>query len=146
MNEHIICDLDGTIALDTGRALECLHSGKRDWDAYYARCHEDVPNHKLIDVLQRLSEGCSIWILSGRREDTREVTKKWLHDYEVPYDGLTMRPTGNFVDDHLLKPQWAEEMMLTPDRVLCIFEDRQRMVDRWRQLGYSCFQVAPGNF
>jgi hypothetical protein len=146
MKEHIIVDLDGTIALDTGRAQECLHSGKRDWDAYYARCHEDAPNHNLITLLQVLEGIYHIWIISGRREDTREVTMQWLAEHGVPFTGLTLRPVGNFVDDHILKLQMAEEMSLSPHNVLVVFEDRDRVVKAWRSVGYSCFQVASGDF
>lgn len=146
MKDHIICDLDGTIALDTGRAQECLHSGKRNWDAYYARCHEDAPNTNLIELLDSLADLYSIWIISGRREDTRAVTLEWLRKYSVPFTGLEMRPVGNFVDDHILKPEMARELELTPENVLCIFEDRDRVVKVWRELGFSCFQVAQGTF
>lgn len=143
---HIICDLDGTIALDTGRAQECLHSGKRDWDAYFARCHEDAPNQKLIQLLQNLSHEYFIWIISGRVARTRDVTLRWLLDHNVPFSGLEMRPDDNRVDDHILKPQVAEQLQLTPTNVLVVFEDRDRVVKAWRDLGFTCFQVAPGTF
>ena len=30
--------------------------------------------------------------------------------------------------------------------VLCVYDDRQKVVDMWREEGLVCCQVAPGNF
>jgi hypothetical protein len=32
------------------------------------------------------------------------------------------------------------------DDILCIFEDRSRMVNKYMGLGYTVFQVADGNY
>lgn len=31
-------------------------------------------------------------------------------------------------------------------RVTAVFDDRQQVVDMWREIGLTCCQVAPGNF
>ena len=146
MNEIIICDLDGTLALDQGRAQECLHSGKRDWDAYYDRCHEDLPNLKVIELLENFSEIASIWILSGRVQRTRSVTLEWLETHRVPFHQLIMRADGDRTDDYELKLRWAQEFGMTPASVWFILEDRTRVVEAWRAAGYTCLQVAAGEF
>jgi hypothetical protein len=30
--------------------------------------------------------------------------------------------------------------------VFCVVDDRQKVVDMWRENGLTCFQVAPGDF
>jgi hypothetical protein len=37
---------------------------------------------------------------------------------------------------------------LFPDKsdILCIFDDRDKVVKMWRSNGIACFQVAPGDF
>jgi hypothetical protein len=55
-----------------------------------------------------------------------------------------MRPAGDFTPDEELKRRWISEYDLS--QVLCIFDDRQKVVDMWRELGLTCFQVAPGDF
>jgi hypothetical protein len=30
--------------------------------------------------------------------------------------------------------------------VLCVFDDRDKVVKMWRENGINCFQVAPGDF
>lgn len=166
--DTVICDLDGTIALDHGRAyhlhpphkegcetpgltsqVTCGSCGrpKRDWDAYFSACGGDEPNWVVIDMLRLLwEEGYNIRILTGRNSAFQALTEEWLRKYAVPYHTLRMRPENDRTDDHILKPQWAEEAGYFPSNTLVIFEDRQRVVDAWRAKGYSVFQVAPGNF
>lgn len=166
--DTVICDLDGTIALDVGRAyhlhpphregcstpeltaqVRCDSCGRppRNWEAYYSECGGDQPNWPVIDVLRLLWEdGYNIRILTGRRASTQAITEKWLREHAVPYHTLRMRPEGERLDDHILKLRWADEMGYFPSNVHIIFEDRQRVVDAWRSAGYTCFQVAPGNF
>jgi hypothetical protein len=35
---------------------------------------------------------------------------------------------------------------ITKDDILCIFEDRDRVVKMWRDNGYTCIQVNSGDF
>lgn len=166
--DSIICDLDGTIALDIHRAHhlhpthapDCLavevsvHEScpscgrkKRDWATYFSLCGSDEPNWAVIDVLRLLWEdGYRIHILSGRTASVQDVTEKWLREHAVPHHTLRMRDTDDRTDDHILKPRWAAELGLSPQVVRVVFEDRQRVVDAWRHLGYDVFQVAPGKF
>lgn len=143
-NRVIITDLDGTIALDAGRAKECLHSGKRDWDAYYDRCSEDKPNDHIIQLLNSFAN--DIWILSGRVNRTRNITEAWLTAYGLQYDHLVMRADEDRTDDYTLKLKWAQSFGFTPEKVWFILEDRDRVVEAWRAAGYTCLQVARGEF
>ena len=43
-------------------------------------------------------------------------------------------------DNHKL--EMMRELGLTPNDVLCIFDDRQCVVDMWRENGYRVMQVA----
>lgn len=97
-------------------------------------------------------DGHIIWIMSGRREDTKEATLEWLEKNEVPWDYISMRGVGDRTQDTELKINWAKTEKLYADedpvihRILFVLEDRQRMVDAWREEGITCFQVRPGNF
>ena len=53
--------------------------------------------------------------------------------------------------DEKLKLQWFEETFVIPEnidetKVVAVFDDRQKVVDMWREIGLTCMQVAPGNF
>ena len=47
--------------------------------------------------------------------------------------------------DEKLKLQWLSDMDWK-DNVEMVFDDRQKVVDMWREIGLTCMQVAPGNF
>jgi hypothetical protein len=145
---NIIVDLDGTIALDDHRAHHLRNDpNNRDWDSYFAACGGDAPNHAVIQTIRAMAYGgWTITIISGRSMKVEEQTVAWLKKHEVPVDMLMLRPADSRVDDHLMKIQMAATLNLTPKNVLFVLEDRQRVVDAWRAAGFTCFQVAPGQF
>jgi len=62
-----------------------------------------------------------------------------------------MRPTGHpwhFMPDDKLKKKWLDDIFPgdKKDSILCVFDDRDKVVKMWRDNGLSCFQVADGNF
>jgi len=147
----VIADLDGTIALiehrrhwlDAERHPE-MTSDER-WRTFFAQCHGDLPNWPVIWTLQALRmTDYYIHIFSGRSDEVREETIDWLEAFNVPYNHLRMRAAGDFTPDEILKRQWIEEYDLAD--ILCIFDDRAKVVAMWRELGLACFQVAPGDF
>lgn len=166
MNEerrNVICDLDGTIALDHHRChylhdsdcpkrtsasgkCSCLPGQKRDWKSYFAACGGDAPCEPIISLLHMLKHSHVIWILSGRSMSAFDETDDWLERHDVPYHHLQMRGQDDRTDDHLLKLKWAEHLGLSPANTAMVFEDRQRVVDAWRAKGFLVLQVAAGNF
>ena len=47
--------------------------------------------------------------------------------------------------DEKLKLQWLNEMDWKDD-VVAVFDDRDKVVNMWRENGLTCMQVAYGNF
>lgn len=141
----VIVDLDGTLALDDGRAVKYLRTGPiKDWDGYFAACDQDPCNEPVADLVRMLwRNGCDIHILSGRSESVREKTEAWLHRENIPYDFLIMRGETDRTQDDVLKIGWATDIR---DRVWFVLEDRARVVKSWREAGFTCLQVAPGEF
>jgi beta-phosphoglucomutase-like phosphatase (HAD superfamily) len=162
---NIICDLDGTIALDHKRAhhlhkdprcfkvkdpsmdCTCATIHPRDWKSYFDACDTDEPNYSAITLLAAMSIlNHKIYILSGRSSEVLEKTIAWLRRYKVDYDYIQLRGTDTREDDHIMKLRWAETLNLTPKNTLFVLEDRNRVVQAWRAKGFTCFQVADGNF
>ena len=152
--DTVIFDLDGTLALiDDRRALATKDNGKMDWDVFFdpSNIDLDLPNDPVIKMAQLLDgQGFKIVIFSGRSKATKDVTKDWLNKFGVPFNILKMRPTGNgfqFMPDDKLKKKWLDDIFGdNKDRILCVFDDRQKVVNMWRDNGIDCFQVADGNF
>ena len=143
-----VFDLDGTLSI-VGDRVGHLNEDPPNWDAFYARCGEDDVHRnvmRLYSILHHNADG-RIIILTGRRESCRQDTIRWFGKWNIPRPAyLLMRPNGDYVHDTELKPRLLRDIGATPDTVTGIFEDRNSVVKEWRRLGYTCFQVAEGDF
>jgi len=142
IKDIMIFDLDGTLSL-AGDRLKYLQRKPKDWDKFYERCGEDLPNESIVKICQVLYYSYKVMILTGRKESVRSITEKWLDDNEIPYCELLMRPDYDYREDSIVKPELLGHF---GERVIAIFEDRDRMVTRWRELGYTCLQVQKGDY
>jgi len=139
----VVFDLDGTLA-DTTHRTHFITGEKKDWGAFFDACVDDKPIWPAIETYNALSRaGHMVSIWTGRSDQVRTETLAWLYELGLasPYVFL-MRGATDRTDDHILKKQWMQQYC-RPDLV---FEDRQRVVDMWRENGVPCFQVAPGDF
>lgn len=145
MKNIIICDIDGTLCTDEHRN-HLLQQEPRRWDEYFDLCHLDPPVPAVVECLKAMyHQDYEIHLMTARVDTVMDKTMKWLEDHDIRYSTIRFRPADSRVQDNVLKTMWANELG-GPDRVLFVLEDRQRVVDAWRSAGYTCFQVAPGNF
>jgi len=149
----VIFDLDGTIAdIEERRQLSTKENGKMDWDVFFdpKNIDLDLPNTPVIVMARLLKEsGHRIVIFSGRSKATKDATKQWLNNFNVPFDILKMRPTSKefmFMPDDDLKKKWLDDLFPNKEDILCVFDDRDKVVKMWRDNGLSCMQVNEGNF
>ena len=137
----IIFDLDGTLA-NIDHRLHYIKQKTKDWQSFSKACTSDTPKQAVIQTAKALYQlGHPLWILSGRSASVERETRAWLKQYGIPYNKLLMRPINNFIPDYELKRQWIIEYDLK-SRTLCVYDDRQKVVDMWREEGFECFQVA----
>lgn len=161
MTPLYIFDLDGTLALIEHRR-HFVEGEKKDWRGFFAACVDDIPNLPVIRTLQALRKsGAEIWIWSGRSDEVKTQTIEWLsHNgclgntpgflpawlFGAP-ERFRMRKEGDHRNDDALKREWASEIEPPEwDRLTAVFDDRDRIVKMWRDLGVTCFQVAEGSF
>ena len=153
MKPLYIFDLDGTLALIEHRR-HLVENGAGRWKEFFAACVDDKPNAPVITVLHSLRYAAAdIRIFSGRSDEVREETVTWLTTHtnlrprELLGPMLRMRKQGDYTPDEVLKKQWFDELS-THDRMrlMCVFDDRDKVVKMWRDEGVACFQVAPGEF
>ncbi len=129
-----IFDIDGTLAIMGDRS-------PFEW----SKVGSDTRNEVVYLVLRWLQPENKIIILSGRDEVCRKETEKWLKDNNIKYEELFMRPEGNTEKDSIIK-KGLFDYIKTKYNVLGVFDDRNQVVEMWRSLGLTCFQVADGNF
>ncbi len=147
-----IFDLDGTLAL-TDHRQHHLEATPPNWGAFFADCHMDGANAPAIATMGLLiGAGAEVYIFSGRSDEVEEKTLRWLIEH-TPFGSfahasrIQMRPSGDYTPDEVLKRQWYEAMtQADKDRLIAVFDDRDKVVAMWRSLGVACFQVAPGGF
>lgn len=140
-----VFDIDNTIS-NTDHRTHFLRDGKKDWDQFFALQHLDEPYTAVLDVMHSLARtGAHCIIITGRLEKHRDVTMEWLTEH---YDGvmlesnLYMRPTNDRTDDDELKFNLVKRLELeNPDwKIMAIFDDRHRIIDKFRDAGYYVFE------
>lgn len=148
-NKIVICDLDGTLADITHRIhyIDGKNSRKKDYDAFYKSCPNDVPKQNIIALVRALHKDHRIYIVSGRSDSVYKETVEWLVAHDIPFDRLLMRKSGDYTPDNVLKQHWLKVGDLgKPSDILFAIDDRWRIVDMWRKQGITCLQVDYGNF
>ena len=150
-----IFDLDGTIANIEHRRHLLDSNDKNKFKIFEDECINDLPNTPVIKILNvLLATDAKILIFSGRSERVKLQTIEWLiantalTQELLEQDGmLTMRPIDNYIEDDQLKNMWLKNMIQEDrENIIAVFDDRQTVVDMWRNNNITCFQVAPGNF
>lgn len=142
----IICDLDGTLC-DTYHRQHYMRSKRKNWKAFYDALGDDVAHEFCRDILQMYRQrGFKILLVSGRPDEYKPQTQKWLQDHEVQYDALWMRHSGDSRKDFIVKQELYQQFIEGQYDVFFVLDDRDQVVKMWRQQGLTCLQVAEGNF
>ena len=133
----VMCDIDGTLA---------LHNGRGPYD--FERCTEDKLNTAVLRALWsfRLANDDRIILLSGRQEEYRPHTERWLAQHQVPYDELHMRAAGDRRRDDIVKAELFDQHVRHRYAVRVSLDDRDRVVALWRRMGLPTWQVNYGDF
>lgn len=142
--EIVIFDIDGTLA-DVSERVHHLQKKPKNWKAFFRGMAQDKAIKSMVRLCNILySSGVRIILCSGRSEEHRSETVKWLANQGVKYHELRLRRDGDRRSDVIVK----REMLAGIDntKVLFVVEDRSRVVQMWRSEGLVCLQCAPGEF
>ena len=154
----IVFDIDGTLADLTHRLHFIRGTGSPDYRAFFKACVDDAPineviviNHALRSYQRHIEDTANetsfaIVVASGRSDEVRAETAEWLSAHFVAYDALYMRKAGDTRSDVVIKQEILEQMRADGYEPSLVFDDRQRVVDMWRENGIRVAQVAPGDF
>jgi predicted kinase len=133
----ILCDLDGTLALMNGR---------NPFNA--STCDADDLNQPVANVLKNYAQlGYKIVLVTGREEQFKAPTLRFLAKHNVNFDALFMRRTHDNRKDALVKAEIYHRFIKNNYYVEFVLDDRNQVVDMWRnELKLPCFQVYYGDF
>lgn len=131
-----ICDLDGTLAL----------IGDRDpYDASTA--NNDELNESVNIILDSMKKsGIYPILISGREDKYLGPTIEFLNKNNIEYNNIYLRKTGDYRKDSVIKKELYEKHIKDKYNVLFVLDDRNQVVNMWREQGLTCFQVEEGNF
>jgi uncharacterized HAD superfamily protein len=131
----VIVDIDGTVAHRTNR-------GPFD----YQLVIHDESDKAVVETLRCLwSAGHKLVFVSAREDWCFNDTYKWLTENCPPFIKLYMRRSGDNRRDADVKKEIFETFLKNED-ILCVFDDRDQVVEMWRELGLKCMQVGYGDF
>lgn len=166
----LVWDVDGTLANIEHRRHHVRGEGKKNWAAFNREMSNDTPHDDIIWLFQTLSMQVDVMVIaSGRGEEDREKTEAWLRkhgmwsrkeylssDYDdelvisgpvYVYDKLYMRPAKDSRKDSIIKKEILDQIIAEyGEKPFMVFDDRNQVVDMWRENGIRCLQVAPGDF
>ena len=134
----MMVDIDGTIATRGDRS-------PFDW----SRVAEDAPVEAVVDAV-RAARGAGYLVIfcSGRSDECRRETHEWLNRNagRLPSEPVLMRAAGDMRKDSIVKLELFDRHVRHEYDVRWVLDDRQQVVDAWRSIGLTVFQVAEGNF
>lgn len=154
----IICDVDGTL-MNVEKRVEYAKKHKKDtdrvmdWDIFLnpmVMLEFDTHNKDVVNVMKSLYhsdyEDNNIIITSARNERHRDVTMKQLELAGVKYDAMYLRDDGDMRPDDIVKEELLGKIRTDGYNPTIAFDDRNQVVNKWRELGINCYQVRTGDF
>lgn len=132
----VMVDIDGTVA---------LHGSRDPYDP--TRYHQDLPNRPVIEAVRAMHlAGHAVLFCSGREDTYRDVTRRWLDGHVAVPGQLLMRPAEDRRRDDVVKLELFDKHIRHSYNVVCVYDDRDRVVAAWRAIGLTVMQVAEGRF
>jgi len=145
----VVTDLDGTLN-------NCVHrqhlAAQGRWEEFHSLLGQDTIYDDVAWMLLSLPTDLTVMAVTGRNERYRKETYHWLERATMSeyIDSVLMRPDDNFESDHILKPRMLEENLGSKQKVLeevvLVLDDRDKVVQAWRDYGLPCWQVRPGGY
>jgi hypothetical protein len=102
-------------------------------------------------LLELANATYTIIACTGRSEAQRKPTEAWLRERGIDhFETILMRPNGDNTPDHQLKLRLVDEHFGSREAALeavdFILDDRDRVVEAFRDAGFTCWQVQAGSY
>lgn len=142
--EIVIFDIDGTLA-DVSERIHHVRKKPKNWPAFFRGMAQDKAIHSMVRLCNILYDsGIQIILCSGRSEEHRDETVRWMAQQGVRYHKLILRENSDRRSDTEVKREMLAQ--IDKSKILFVVEDRSRVVEMWRSEGLVCLQCAPGEF
>jgi phosphoglycolate phosphatase-like HAD superfamily hydrolase len=147
IKKTVIFDVDGTIA-DVEHRRHFVSQKPADWKSFRNSTVFDTPVQWVCDIAKRfIAQGDNVAFFSARNESERSLTEKQISEWiGEGHQGLFLRPDGDFRRDDEFKSDLADKFEEIGGKIDLVFDDRNQVVEMWRQRGTTVVQVADGDF
>jgi len=147
IKKTVIFDVDGTIA-DVEHRRHFVSQKPADWKSFRNSTAFDTPVQWVCDIAKRfIAQGDNVAFFSARNESERSITEKQISEWiGEGHQGLFLRPDGDFRKDDEFKSDLADKFEEVGGKIDIVFDDRNQVVEMWRQRGTTVVQVADGDF
>lgn len=163
----LFCDVDGTVADLTHRRLAAEAADpKYKWPVFRKNMDADKPIQHVIDaVIELKSAGWTVVMMTARSAIDLDVTEDWLERHGITYDAIYIRddwlreedgvtiklsrrgkPMPDARKDNIVKTELLAKARADGYDPTLVFDDRDQVVEMWRDHGIMCVQTAEGNF
>lgn len=143
--QAIIFDLDGTLC-DCEHRVHFMRERPKRREEFHSACVFDkvVPACKaLIDMAEE--KGIKVILLSARPARFKPLTEEWLTKNNIHYDQLILSHYPELSDpDYKLK--MYRELIEPFTEVLFTVDDRDSVVQMWRDNAITCLDIAGNHF
>jgi hypothetical protein len=147
--DAVVFDMDGTLAhFDADELGHLVHGVEKQWDAFFDAMDHAKPIANIERLLRILhAAGHAIVICSGRPAGWQHRSEAWLRAHNIPFDGMYLRPIdADHRTDEEVKEDLLAKIIADGFNPWLVVDDRRRVVDKWRDMGLTCLQCAPGDF
>lgn len=133
----LLVDLDGTtFHMNDGR-------GPYDW----LQVEQDSPDQTVIETCRIYkAAGYAIVAASGRDGICREHSLRAMAAANMPCDEFFIRAEGDQRPDYIVKEEIFWNKVAPKYNIEFCLDDRDQVVQQYREMGLKVYQVAPGNF
>jgi hypothetical protein len=140
--KDVIVDIDGTLA-DCSHRQHFIRGKRKKWRKFFEAASKDRPRIDVVAQVREFAKQYKIHLVSGRPEEYRQQTLKWLAHYRIPFESLHMRENGDYRSDDVVK-QEILDLCFDKDNIEFVIDDRPRVLRMWENNGLKVLDVGDG--
>jgi hypothetical protein len=144
--KDVIVDLDGTVA-DIQHRVHHIEkpNGRKNYRKFFEECNLDTPIPEIIQLVEMLAPYHNIIFCTGRSKECELATVEWITNHiKISGFQLLMKEENDRRCDTIAKPELLEKAGIKHENIALILEDRNKVVNKWNELGLPCIQVLEG--
>jgi len=141
----VVFDMDGVLSDAAGRQ-HFLDRPRRDWDAFFEACGDDLLISEVGRLLELLDPGLRVVLLTARPLRIRPQTLGWLDRYGLRWDLLVMRDWGDYAASRTFKQEAVGDLRSYGFDLQLAFEDDRRNYDMFHAEGVPCVYIHSGYY